>query len=531
MVRRGVSRGLILSVLSDGRPKGRRNIVKETGLNEDVVSINLYRCWKSGVILRTKKPIYESQKIFRGRRGFSRNTRPYHLYVLRPQGLDSLKLNGYEFVKFDKKFLDARGGGAKSKAQIILGFLKQHSDKAWFSKEIARALEDKDVKISDVMANVRRFEEKGLIYVRGYKLDDRQTPFKEGYLLTWIGSDKQRERAIEKAIQRTNKRLAERISGSPIIERVHRIRDIIIEHSKLRRLVSFTYVQNKLQCTEHEAEYAIKRTLQLYPDLKMIKLFNAYRYFYHDSLSESDLKAAVKMKENYIRITKGRANRIGHNWEAVVEWFIDKFTTGARFWTQSHRTKGMDSRRITLHLIRGVHGRRNAAEVDRVWEVTPGIFVPPTTYVLSCKWGLIRKDDVDDFLEVLRWSKEFGVNTPDGRQIKQGITGVFAGGAFNPKENVQLKDGSKISLASYASRMNIQLLKAADFNSKLREKGCQSKVTVQRICKIARNEDEVREVLDALWENSDKSEQIIVRVAEKNKEIYEFERMLEETRE
>jgi hypothetical protein len=56
----------------------------------------------------TKKPIYESHKIFKGRQGFSRNTRPYHLYVLRPKGLDSLQLNGYEFVKFDKRFLDAR---------------------------------------------------------------------------------------------------------------------------------------------------------------------------------------------------------------------------------------------------------------------------------------------------------------------------------------------------------------------------------------------------------------------------------------
>ena len=63
------------------------------------------------------------------------------------------------------------------------------------------------------------------------------------------------------------------------------------------------------------------------------------------------------MRRNYIRIAKGRANRIGHNWEAVAEWFIDRFTTGARFWTQNHRIGGMDSRRITLHLIKGVGDR------------------------------------------------------------------------------------------------------------------------------------------------------------------------------
>ena len=124
-----------------------------------------------------------------------------------------------------------------------------------------------------------------------------------------------------------------------------------------------------------------------------------------------------------------------------------------------------------------------------------------------------------------------GVNTPEGRQVKQGVVGVFGGSAFNPRENVRLKDGNSISLASYAARMNIQLLKAADFNSKLRERGCAKPVTVQKICRIARNENEVREMLDAVWENSGRSEEIFARVVEKNKELYEFERMLQETRE
>jgi len=86
----------------------------------------------------------------------------------------------------------------------------------------------------------------------------------------------------------------------------------------------------------------MSRALQLYPDLKEIKLFNAYRYHYHTCIVEEDLHAAITVKENYIRITKGRANRIGHNWEAAAEWFIDKFTTGARFLTQNHRADKMD---------------------------------------------------------------------------------------------------------------------------------------------------------------------------------------------
>lgn len=34
------------------------------------------------------------------------------------------------------------------------------------------------------------------------------------------------------------------------------------------------------------------------------------------------LNASLEMAKNYIRISKGRANRIGHNWEACVEWFM-----------------------------------------------------------------------------------------------------------------------------------------------------------------------------------------------------------------
>ncbi len=225
---------------------------------------------------------------------------------------------------------------------------------------------------------------------------------------TWIDSDKPREKGIEEAVQRTSKALEER-SSSPVIERIYFIRDQIIEATKLKDLISFDFIQNKLGCSEHEAEGALAKALQLYLDLKEIKLFNAYRYFYHASMNGEDLKSGIAMKENYIKAVKGRANRIGHNWEACVEWFIDKYTTGAIFQTQSHRTKGMDLRRIALHLIKSVGGRRQNAEVDRVWTVTPSIFAQPITYVLECKWGLVRKEDVDDFLNVLSGAKILGL--------------------------------------------------------------------------------------------------------------------------
>jgi hypothetical protein len=130
-------------------------------------------------------------------------------------------------------------------------------------------------------------------------------------------------------------------------------------------------------------------------------------------------------------------------------------------------------------------------------------------------------------MEVLRWSKEFGVDTPEGRMVKQGVIGVFAGTAFDPNEKVLLKDGSRVGLAIYAGRLNIHLLKASDFNVKLREMGCALNVTVQRICRLARDEVEVREVLDAIWRSPDKAEEILARIAAKNQQLYEFERMLE----
>ena len=52
----------------------------------------------------------------------------------------------------------------------------------------------------------------------------------------------------------------------------------------------------------------------------------------------------------------------------------------------------------------------------------------------------MSKRDVDDFLDVLRWSKDFGVKTPDGRQVKQGVIGVFTGSVINPKESIRLKE-------------------------------------------------------------------------------------------
>ncbi len=523
----GSTRNRVLRSLFEASPMSCRDVIKRTGLSRGKVYACLDRCWRASLVLRTAEPTYEKERVFRGRAGSSAHIRPYHRYLLKPEGLDEASVDDVRFVGYSEEYLDSRGGGKLSKASRILHFLEENTTQAFFSNEIVEALGEKGVRSRDIMSNVRRFKRRGLVYVRGYKTDTRQTPFQEGYLLTFMDQKLPRDQAILEAVVRTEEALAGRASSSPTMERVHRIRNMVLEHTQLRKLLSPVYVETELGCSKYEAEHALEKILQLYPDVRVVKLFDAYRYLYHSSLGDEDLAAVVAMKRNYLRIEKGAANRVGHNWEAVAEWFIDRTTTGARFWTQSHREGGMDQRRITLHLLRGVGGRRQAAEVDQVWEVTPGVFAPPITYVLSCKWGLVSKGHVDDFMEVLRWSKDFGVDTPDGREIKNGVMGVFAASAFNPNESVRLKDETSISLASYAARRNLQLVTAADFNGKLRERGCPKEATVQKVCRASRDEAQVRETLDAIWDKPAEASGAIVELTGKNQDLFRFEKMLE----
>ena len=394
----------------------------------------------------------------------------------------------------------------------------RNKDKAFYSVDIVKALGIKPV---DVMCNMRRYERKGLVFIRGYNSHSRRSPFRNGYILTWIDQDKPRDQALKEAFERTERILTTDASSNAVYERARMIRDQLIT---LRELVSREYLQNVLKCTKNELAEALKRAMTLYDDIRKIDIFG-FSYYYHASLSDGEIAAQIEMKKNYIRKTKGRDNRLGHNWEAVCEWFIEKFTVGAKFWTQNHRDR-MDPRRITLHLLKSVGGRRMNAEVDRVWEVTPGLFSPPVTYVLECKWSVVTKRTLDDFIDVLRWSTDFGADTENGREVKKGVIPVFGAGAFNPTEKVVV-NGETMTLAQYAAKMNIQLLKPSDFNSMLRKHGASKKVTVQKICRLCRNEKEVRGVLDEIWKSPAKATQILEQVANKNQDIYEFEKMLE----
>lgn len=522
----------VLTALADGKPKSAKEIVSATSIDEKTMSHLLSNLWRKRLILRTDKPLFEYSKQFKGRAGFRSNTRMYHLYIINDQAgqgeegtgaetVNDIFIDGHRFVQFRPEYSDKRGNrGSKSKAQLVLNFLKENSDRAFYSTEIFNALKEKGVTMPDIMTTARRYERKGLLYVRGYQTHDSQSPFQEGYLITWIeqqdgGNDLD---ALKQAVLRTNEALKDNASTNPLVQRVLAIRNLIVSETELGRITSVNQIKDMLKAaTDTETESAIMRAMQLYPSIREVKLFDAYRYYYHESMNAEVLNAALEMAKNYIRISKGRANRIGHNWEACVEWFIDRFTVGAEFRTQNHRQNGkgntrMDPRRITLHLIKSVGDRRQSAEVDRVWTVTPSVFAKPVTYVLECKWEIVSRRDLDDFFNVLKWSTDFGVDTPEGRQVKNGVVGVFAGGAFEDI-HVKMASGnncaSAITLAQYAERLNVQLLRASDFNTKLRDRGVPKDVTVQKICKAARDERDVRRMMDAVWDKPEGAKDVV----------------------
>lgn len=113
----------------------------------------------------------------------------------------------------------------------------------------------------------------------------------------------------------------------------------------------------------------------------------------------------------------------------------------------------------------------------------------------------------------------------NGRELKKGVVPVFGAGAYNPKEKVTA-NSQTITLAQYASRMNIKLLRPADFNSKLREHSVDKKVTVQRVSRFSRDEKDVRTVLDEIWLNPLKADEVLAETMMKNQNWFEFEKVL-----
>jgi len=166
----------ILAVLSNGKPYSHREIVKATGLSDEAVWGCLRRCWHKRLILRSDKPLHEFNRKLKGRAGIRTNMRSYHRYLMNTASVKGFKIVGNTtFVEYE----ESKNGSAGSKAKLILEFIKSHGDQAYFSKEIVEALKESGIRATDVKSNVRRFERRGLIFVRGYRVNERQTSVSE----------------------------------------------------------------------------------------------------------------------------------------------------------------------------------------------------------------------------------------------------------------------------------------------------------------------------------------------------------------
>jgi hypothetical protein len=506
--------------MSDAKPRSTREVTEQLGITDRAAESACCRYWKAGLLLRSEKPLHAANRVFAGRAGTSCNTRSFYLFVLGNGGQETVADN-VRFLSHSKTPKTEK----PNKAQLVLNFLRENGDKAFYTTEIAARLKDRGVTIRDVGVNLRRYEKRGQVYFRGYRNAEHETPFAAGYIVTYVDSKKPREMAIAEATERTELLLEGGSRANPLADRIRTIRDELLKAKQLKEIVSMSFLMQKLHCNEDQMRTALGRTLQLYKDeIREVKVFN-FPYYYHAGLTDEDLKVAIEDKKDYIRRVKGRHNRIGHNWEACVEFFVDKLTKGAEFWEQTHRSR-MDRRRITLKLLRPTGERKLFAEVDRVWTIQPSPISQPVTYVLECKWGLVRKESLEDFLNVLKWSMDFGVDSQHGRMIKQGVIGIFAGTAFNPKDKVKV--GSEVlSVAQYAARMSIQLLKASDLNEMLHRQEIPKSVTVQKICSRARNEAEVREVLGRIWNEPKDAHELVNQMVMKNASVFEFERELE----
>lgn len=286
----------VLTALADGKPKSARDIINVTGIDEKTISHLLSNLWRKRLILRIDKPLFEYSKQFKGRAGFKSNTRMFHLYIINdhPTGqgeegtVNDIFIDGHIFVQFSPEYSDKRGNkGSKSKAQLVLNFLKEHSDRAFYSTEIFNTLKEKGVTMPDIMTTARRYERKGLLYVRGYQTHDSQSPFQEGYLITWIEQDGSNDLdALKQAVMRTNEALKDNASTNPLVQRVLAIRNLVVSETELGRVASVNQIKDMLKAaTDTEAESAIMRAMQLYPSIKEVKLFDAYRYYYHESMN------------------------------------------------------------------------------------------------------------------------------------------------------------------------------------------------------------------------------------------------------
>ncbi|MDR0492972.1 MAG: hypothetical protein LBH74_04980 [Nitrososphaerota archaeon] len=127
----------LILALSDGKPQSSKMLTQTLKLSSDIVEAALGRMWRNNKIMRSKKPLLSTEQTFKGRAGKTTNLRQYYLYLIGPKNETRLFLQGQEFVAYDPKYLDKRGGAGKtSKTKCIREYLLQNRDRAHYSKHV-----------------------------------------------------------------------------------------------------------------------------------------------------------------------------------------------------------------------------------------------------------------------------------------------------------------------------------------------------------------------------------------------------------
>ncbi len=199
MARPYSSRDKLLESMSDGKPRSSRNVTEQLHFTDRAAESVCCRCWKARLLLRTANPIRKRNRTLAGRSGSRYNTRSYYLYVLH-NGSEEMEVENLKFLSFSRTPRIAK----PNKSQLILAFLRDNVDKAFYTSEIAKLLKDKGITIRDIAANLRRYERKGYVFFRGYRTAEHETPFAAGFIVTYLDASKSRSQAIAEALQRTD---------------------------------------------------------------------------------------------------------------------------------------------------------------------------------------------------------------------------------------------------------------------------------------------------------------------------------------
>jgi len=517
-------RSQVMRLLDDGHLRSIRQIAQELSVTERAVHSAVCALYGRGGILRTEKPqAPESARKWE-------RLPPRHLWTISPDGEKSKFIGGVKYVAYTKR-------NGKSLSQHIIDYVREHlRDRAAFTTQVRKDLEERlgvEVLQSMVMCILSKYRHRE-VYLRGYQGAERMTPFEQGFAVTWLNPNLPREQALAEAKERTDRFLQDKQTTSPLFQRVHSIFDIVTDVSLKRDIASQIFIMSELGCSRHQLELALRKTLEFYPTIKRVSIFGdehgeyGYPHYYNEKLlSPEDLEAAVKAKEQYLMKVKTSDERKGHALEGVVWWSLEKFRR-ARFLPQKHRTEGMHPYRHTLHLIKPVRRRKKSAEIDGVWESRePAVLCnnEEVTNLLEVKFNLIRRDDVEDLLDIARFSKEFGADDRHGRVIRNGVVLWMAGAAIDNKASI-LVGNDYLTVASFASRLGIKFIPVSQINEQLQRHGWE-KASVKAICRVAKDAHEAMGTLDEIWAHPKKAKEILAKYAEQNKSILEQERMLE----